>query len=215
MSAGAEDWIAPVFPADEVPYVLAALFRCGALLRKNHATEKENDLSDRLRDLLDQDPVIRARPVEIFREIPLYDRRVARKKPLGRSDIVFLASTGALKPWPYFVTEAKRLHVTFPSGWAALVPEYVTGSQGMMCFINQRYARDLNCGGMLGYVFDGRIDEARAAVAACIEMHPDKLKSAGPKRPTVSSVVAGETRIDETIHVLPREFIIYHQFIAV
>lgn len=215
MSAGAEDWVAPVFPMNEVPYLLTALFRCGALLRKAHPMEKENDLSDRLRDLLDQDSVIRARPVEIFREVPLYDRRVARKKPLGRSDIIFLASTGTLKPWPYFVTEAKRLHVTFPSGWDALVAEYVTGSQGMMCFIDERYARDLNCGSMLGYVFDGKTEKARAAVAACIEKHSDKLKRARSKESTVSSVVAGEDRIDETIHTLPRTFTIYHQFIAV
>lgn len=215
MSGGAEQWVAPLFPADEVPHILSAIYRCGAQLRKSHATEKENDLSDRLRDLLDQDLVIRRRPIELLREVPLYDRRAARKRPLGRSDIMFLASTGVLKPWPYFVTEAKRLHVTFPSGWDSLVPEYVTGSQGMMCFIDERYARDLASGGMLGFVFDGKVEQANAAVADCIARHETKLKASGEKKLVVSSVVEGEIRIGESRHALPRPFTIYHQFIAV
>ena len=62
---------------------------------------------------------------------------------------MFLFSTGSRKPWPYFVIESKRLHVSFASGWQSLVPEYVAGNQGMMCFINERYARDLESGGML------------------------------------------------------------------
>jgi hypothetical protein len=215
MSVGAEEWVAPVFPADEVPFILSGIYRCGAQLRKVHATEKENDLSDRLRDFLDQDPVIRSRPIELFREIPLYDRRTARKKPLGRSDIMFLASTGTRKPWPYFVTEAKRLHVTFPSGWDSLVPEYVTGSQGMMCFVDQRYARDLACAGMLGYVFDGNIDAACDAVGNCIALNATKLKSSGQKKLVSSALLPGDPRLRESTHEFPRAFTLYHQFLAV
>jgi hypothetical protein len=175
----------------------------------------ENDLSDRLRDLLDRDSEFRLRPVELFREVPIYDRRIARKKPLGRGDIKFLFSTGVRKPWPYFLIEAKRLHVTFPSGWGSLVPEYVSGNQGMMCFIERRYSRGLTTGGMLAYVFDGKIDEARAAVAAQIETHAAKLKCIRDQRFAVSGVVAGEDRIGETVHALPERFTIYHQFLSV
>ncbi|MGA2593432.1 MAG: hypothetical protein ABSH32_26245 [Bryobacteraceae bacterium] len=154
MRHDAAEWV-PLFPEGEVPFILAAVLRSGARLKKLHAAEHENDLSDRLRALLDRDSGLRARPIELFREVPLYDRKRMRQKQLGRSDLMFLYSTGIRKPWPSFVIEAKWLHVTFGSGFKSLVSDYVTGHQGMMCFIEERYARGLESGGMLGYVFDG------------------------------------------------------------
>src|ERR1035437_10138830 len=125
MRQNAARWV-PLFPEAEISFILAAVVRSGARLRKLHDTELENDLTDPLRGLLD-------------REVPIYDRRRARQKQLGRTDLMFLYSTGIEKPWPYFVIESKRLHVTFPSGRKSLVPDYVTGHQGMMCFIEGRY----------------------------------------------------------------------------
>jgi hypothetical protein len=49
-----------------------------------------------------------------------------------------LCPTCSITP-PYFAVEAKRLHVSLPSGWQSLVAEYVGGNQGMMCFITGRY----------------------------------------------------------------------------
>ena len=108
MRPDANQWI-PLFPEEEVPFILAAVLRSGARLKKLHGTELENDLTDRLRDQLDRDRGLRARPVELFREVPLYDRKRARQKQLGRTDLTFLYSTGVRKPWPYFVIESKRL----------------------------------------------------------------------------------------------------------
>lgn len=215
MSASAGEWIEPLFPDAELPHILCAILRCGACLRKRHATELENHLSDRLRDLLARDPDFRRRPVELFREVPIYDRRASRQKPLGRSDLTFLASTGIRNPWPYFAVEAKRLHVSFPSGWSSLVPKYVTGEQGMMCFVDRRYADGLVCGGMLGYVFDARVKVARAAIAAAIAKHADSLKCAAPGRLVNSSVIPNENRVSETTHLLPGTFTIYHLFLPV
>ena len=215
MSSGASDWD-PVFPEEEVPFILAAVLRSGARLKKRHPTELENDLNDRLRDELDRDPELRSRPTELFREVPLYDRKRARQKPLGRTDLLFLYSTGARKPWPYFVIEAKRLHVNFPSGWQSLISEYVTGHQGMMCFIDQRYSRDLRCGGMLGYVFDGQVDKARESVGSLISVNHPTLKCAGSAPWVPSLILAGERRISESRHALPRgAFVIYHLFMPV
>ena len=115
MSHYAAKWI-PLFPQEEVPFILAAILRSGSRLRKRHNTELENDLSDRVRDFLDRDTGLRSRPVEIFREVPLYDRKRSRQRQLGRTDLMFIYSTGATKPWPYFVVETKRIHVTFSSG---------------------------------------------------------------------------------------------------
>ncbi len=211
----ATEWV-PLFPAEEIPFILEAVLRCASGLRKEHATELENSVSDRLRDFLDQDSELRGRPIELFREVPLYDRQRARKKPLGRSDIMFLYSTGVRKPWPYFAIEAKRLHVTFPSRWDSCVHKYVTDRQGMMCFIEQRYGKGLASGGMLAYVFDGNLESARNSVGASIEASREKLKTAHPFKLVMSSVLPGDSRVSETTHALVHgDFIIYHLFVAV
>ena len=215
MRDDAAEWI-PLFPEEEIPFILAAILRSGAGLKKRHDTELENDLNDRLRDELDRDSGLRDRPVEIFREVPLYDRQRARRKQLGRTDLMFLYSTGVNKPWPYFGVESKRLHVSLPAGWKSLISEYVTGHQGMMCFIDQRYASGLASGGMLGYVFDGQIQKARAAVGASIAANHQQLKCSRPGPLAPSSVLAGESRISESAHALPQgAFTIYHLFLPV
>jgi hypothetical protein len=189
MRNDAAEWT-PLFPAEEIPFILAAVLRSGARLKKSHEIELENNLSDRLRDLLDQDPNFRERPVELFREIPLYDQRRARQKQLGRADLIFLYSTGARKPWPYLTIEAKRLHVKFLSGWQSLVSEYVTGHQGMMCFIEERYSTGLANGGMLGYVFDGDVERAHNSVYKLIEVNREKLKCPEPLSFKQSSILS-------------------------
>ena len=62
MSHDAAQWI-PLFPEEEVPFILAAVLRSGSRLKKLHAIEMENHLTDRRRDLPDRDPGLRARPL--------------------------------------------------------------------------------------------------------------------------------------------------------
>lgn len=215
MSHHASEWI-PLFPKEEVPFILAAVLRSGAQLKKRHSTELENDLSDRLRDFLDRDSGLRGRPVEIFREVPLYDRRRSRQKQLGRTDLMFIYSTGIAKPWPYFVVETKRIHVNFQSGWKSLISEYVTGHQGMMCFIGGRYSNGLASGGMLAFVFDGEIEKARTSVASSIEANHKHLRCKPRLRFGPSRVLQDESGISESLHSLPQgTFMIYHLFLAV
>jgi hypothetical protein len=215
MNHDAAEWV-PLFPEEEIPFILAAVLRSGARLKKVDKTELENDLSDRLRDELDRDSGLRNRPLEIYREVPLYDRQRAGQKQLGRTDVIFLFSTGINKPWPYFVIESKRLHVTFPSGRKSLISEYVTGHQGMRCFIEERYGRGLASGGMLGYVFDGRIEKARAAVGVSIATHYRQLKCSKVNLFAPSKALGGACRIYESAHSLSRGvFTIYHLFLAV
>ena len=212
----ASEWI-PLFPTGEIPFILGAVLRCSVTLRKKHDTEYENTISNRLRKLLIRDPDLRQRPIELDRETPLFDDESDEEKPIGRPDFRFFYSTGTRKPWPYFAIEAKRLHVTFPSaGWNSCVSDYVTGDQGMMCFIDQRYGRGLDCGGMLGYVYDGDLEKARTSVAASIEINCEKLKTVPPFRLVASSIIPGDSRVSETIHTLAHgNFIIYHLFVTV
>jgi len=86
----------------------------------------------------------------------------------------------------------------------------------MMCFVEQRYARDLTSGGMLGYVFDGDVEKARHSVGAEILKNRDKLKCTPPFALMASEIVPGDLRISETIHGLADgDFTIYHLFVAV
>ena len=209
------EWI-PLFPAEEISIILAAVLRCSATLRKKHAAEHENRISDRLRKLLIQDVGLRDSQIHLDREAYVYDDDADEENGISRLDFRFLYSTGTRKPWPYFAIEAKRLHVTFTSGWDSCVDKYVTDRQGMMCFIEQRYGQGLASGGMLGYVFDGDVEKARTSVAASIEANREQLKTTPPFKLVLSSVLPGDPRVSETIHALAHgDFVIYHLLVAV
>ena len=209
------EWI-PLFPTEEIPFILAALLRCSATLHKRNATERETMISKRLRKFLIQDVELRKRPIHLDPEAYVYDDDADEENAVGRLDFRFLYSTQTQHPWPYFAIEAKRLHVTFPSGWDSCVHKYVTDHQGMMCFVDQRYGQGLESGGMLGYVFDGDIEKARISIAASIEANREKLKTAPPFKLVLSSVLPGDSRVSETTHALAHgAFIIYHIFVAV
>ena len=85
-----------------------------------------------------------------------------------------------------------------------------------MCFIDQRYARGLTEGAMLGYVFDGEIEKARDSIAASIAANPKKLRCAAPFCLVPSRIETGHTSVGETSHSIPQGlFTIYHLFVAV
>jgi len=211
----AAKWI-PLFPKEKIPFILRAVLRCSATLRKKNATEHETKINNRLRKLLMRDAELRKCPIHLDPEAYVYDDDGDDENAIGRLDFRFLYSTGARHPWPYFAIEAKRLHVMFPSGWKSLVSEYVTNRQGMMCFIEQRYSKGLDSGGMLGYVFDGNREAARTSVSELIEENRKELKAVSPFKLVGSSELSGESRVFETIHALAnRDFIIYHLFVAV
>ena len=216
MSQDAEAWV-PLFPEGEVPFILALVLRCSGSLRKKHDREREDKVSNRLRWLIQRNAAFRQSGMVVDREVPVFDDDSDSEEPIGRIDFRFLSAQRQTDVEWHFVIEAKRLHVTFKkAGWQSLVSEYVTGHQGMMCFIDRRYARDLTEGAMLGYVFDGKIEKARDSVADSIAANPDKLKCAAPFRLVPSSVVTGLSDIGETSHALPQGlFTIYHLFVAV
>lgn len=207
----------PLFPEEEIPFILQAVLRCGRQLRKKDPREREDHLSNRLYLHLRRDPDLRKRPVRPFREVSVYDSSEQDdslgENPSGRPDIVFLYPSISGE-WPYFAIECKRLHVTFLSGLRALINEYVTGHQGMMCFIEQRYSRGLAHGAMLGYVFDGKADVARESVAQSIRQHHDKLQAhhQGEMQPSALSI----PEIHETHHRIGgRLFVLHHLFVSV
>lgn len=201
----------PLFPDEAIPFLLDRVLEFAALLRKTHETEREDALSDRLFKLLRKDKMLRAAPFFPVREHRIFDDE-AKEGQSGRIDINFISLPG---DDTYFAIEAKRLHVSFPSGWQSLVGEYVTGEQGMMCFIAGRYSRFQQAAAMLGYVFDGKVSKARTGIAASIRNNAAMLKLAAPHQLQRSPVLSGD-RVDQTHHHLgSRPFTIYHLLISV
>jgi hypothetical protein len=210
-----------LFPEDAIPVILRVVQRCASGLKKRAACESENSLSDRLYRRIRRDQEYRVRvPAELKREGAVYrddgpaeeDHEPAKPGPIGRVDFVFThgGGTGLEKPYPEFVIEAKRLHVTFPKGgWHSLVPQYVTGDQGMMCFVSGRYSSTQRAAAMLGYVFDDDAPKAMAAIATAIEKDREKLRLKKGTRCVKTSLPALQAQ--ETLHALAgREFRLFH-----
>ncbi len=112
----------------------------------------------------------------------------------------------------YFSFECKRLRVHFPSGFGTLAGKYVT--KGMFRYFNRQYARDLDKGGMLGYVMDGNISEAINDVKAAIEKRRLDLYMKENGTLKDSSCITSK-QVKETLHKYGQSenFIIYHIFL--
>jgi hypothetical protein len=200
-----------LFPEEEVPHILTAVLRCVAQLKKTQSNEHENHLNRKLHHALVRDADLRDRALHIDREAVVDDD----KDTEGRLDLRFLYSTGRNHPWPYFALEAKRMHVTFGDQWKSLASEYVSGHQGMMCFVTGRYSPGLRSGCMLAYVFDGDHTKARAGVSDAVARSGVQLRMKPPFVLAASAVLA-DRPIWETRHALDnRMFVLFHLFCPV
>lgn len=122
-----------------------------------------------------RDPIIRDSPVVvcigsqwgILPEDPQAD-----PKPIGYLDICLLFVTGADKL--YLAMECKRLNVVRANNRRATrAYEYV--EDGMMRFVRGQYSSGLPLGAMVGYVMDGDVETAYAAVRRQIKRHAQHL----------------------------------------
>lgn len=207
-----------LFPDDSIPVILRIVQRCAVNLKKRAPCESENSLSDRLYHRILRDREYRLVPAQLMRETSVYrddgpveeDLEPQKPGPIGRVDFVFLNGTGLKTPYPEFVIEAKRLHVTFPrAGWRSLVKEYTTGKQGMMCFVSGRYAPSQRAGAMLGYVFDGDLATAAAAISASVE--EDRIKLCLKAASRYQATTLPDIQAHETLHALDeRELRLFH-----
>src|SRR5438270_13754191 len=94
-----EQWRKP-FPETEIPYILAAVLRCSASIKKKEPCEHENRLTIRLAKLLRRDSVLLVRPIHLDWEA--WEIQSEEVEQLGRLDLRYLYSTGISHPWPCF-----------------------------------------------------------------------------------------------------------------
>lgn len=202
-----------LFPQKHISSILLSVLEAGGSLKK----ESENDMEDWLTRRLCR----RLKQITSFRDGPLYialkseivspDIEADSHAAAGEIDILVSCGMGAEV---YFAIEAKRLRFRSSKG------EIISGSsqyidQGMMRFVSGQYAPCMRASAMLGYVFDGKIDEARVGIDTAVQNKAVTLKLKPPKKLTQSAILSNSS-IDETQHDLGRRsFTIYHIFLAV
>lgn len=132
---------------------------------------------------------------------------------LGRLDIAFRP----LIPREdiYFCLECKRLNVVNKGQTRAYAAEYVL--RGMIRFVTGQYSRAVRHGGMLGYVLDGRVDDAIANVSVNVQAQCGPLCMDQPGTMHPSSILTEEISARETVHRRSHEsveFRIHHLFMG-
>ncbi|MCX6873908.1 MAG: hypothetical protein NTW21_08875 [Verrucomicrobia bacterium] len=203
---GASQGIWPaLFPEDDIPRVLQdVLDACKDLKRPGKSEQRpEEAITKQVYEKLRQMPDYRRGPLEPHFESWLPDLD-------SRADIRFSCGKGIDT---YFLVEAKRLFVTFPEGTRnSLVKAYV--NQGMMRFIEGRYAPFQEASAMLGYVHDESIATAREALAKEIAIQAESLRLQFGLRPSMLRV---SPPVEETCHALnpPRSFTLYHLWVGI
>ncbi len=171
----------------------------------------ENPITIRFCTHLRSHRTARNLPVNIDTECSEIDARQGRLA--GRIDIR-LTRHGDYEDI-YFAIECKRLNVVSANGKrSSLAREYV--DKGMMRFIEGKYAKGLDKGGMLGYVMDGKVTDAVNAVDIKVREFRKELRMHRANGLLSSSVRPSEKGVKETHHkVQANPFVIHHIFMAV
>lgn len=158
------------FDGNYLTEILKATARAWARMRPPQRSEIEDRITFRLVGLLINDPEFAEIPYEVT---PQWWIVGLNGELLGRLDIRF---KHRLSRRDYFGFEAKRLHVKYPSGKTSKEYSTYTGDAGMMAFVEGQYSKMLPAGGMLGYVMDGKSNEAWNGIGKQIESQRSALK---------------------------------------
>jgi hypothetical protein len=195
------------FEEDYLAEVLEATVRAWSRMRQPRRNEIEDRITFRLAAMLAHDPEFAEMPYEA---IPQFWLLGPEGELLGRLDLRFKHRHSQRD---YLAFEAKRLHVTYPGGRFSEEYRTYAGKDGMMAFVEGQYSKKFPAGGMLGYVMDGKSDDAWAGLGRQIESQRTALKLSATctfAKSTLSRVLAkamdgshlGETEHDLETHHL-------------
>ena len=197
------------FPDHLVPRILDLVMETWEAFEKPAPTDHEVPITRRLRRALKQAKDYKRLPVRIERESAEDDPTTGEE--LGRIDLKFLPAMSALEE-VYFAFECKRLNILENGKRRTLAPEYVI--EGMMRFVIGRYASIMQHGGMIGYVFDGRCNDAIRLVKNNIRKRCDELQLDIDSLLVQSRLRPNNLMIRETAHRLSRSFLLHHVFLS-
>jgi hypothetical protein len=162
------------FDGDYLAEILEATAHAWARMKPPKRTEIEDRITRRLVGQLVNAPEFAEIPYDVITQWEIVG---LNGELLGRLDIRLKHRRSRRD---YFGFEAKRLHVKYPSGKTSKEYSTYTGEAGMMAFIEGQYSKMLPACGMLGYVMDGKSDDAWSGIGKQIESQRIALKlSAG------------------------------------
>lgn len=196
-----------LFPGDLIPQILDLVIGAWARFEKPESTALEVAITRRFRALLRQERSLRRLTFRIERESP--EDTPDSGEEMGRIDLRF---SHGYREEVYFAFECKRLNVMKGNRRSSLAPEYV--KEGLMRFVEGRYARDLDTGGMIGYVMDGDVPAAVKSVRKAVANRRETLRVVGSGLADCS-FRPGHAQIQETEHEIGREFRVLHVFLPI
>ncbi len=190
------------FDDDYLREIVQSVVTAWRLMKTAKPKEIEDRITFRLAGRLLNDPQFANLPFDVVPQFWLLD---LDGKRLGRLDLRFRHRRSQRD---YFAFEAKRLHVTYPSGKFRTEYGAYTGREGMACFIGGKYSARLPVAGMLGYVMDSDTSRAWRGVGAKIQQRRVSLVVAKDSQLMASTIVdvmenaKPGTCIGETTHDL-------------
>lgn len=211
---GTPNFWSRAFPSEIIPQIVELVEDSWQTFDQPKKKDIETRISRRFRcHLVLRKNALRTLPVRILREDPEDDFEAGTEK--GRVDIRFV-HVSSCREDVYFAFECKRLNV--PSGKMnkpkALSADYV--KKGMMRFVKGQYAAVMRHGGMIGFVMNGDVGHAIAAVKRNVLREGKSLKMRPKQTLCGSMLVPGRPHVQETFHKLgSRSFRIQHVFLRV
>ncbi|MCE2697998.1 MAG: hypothetical protein PX483_21735 [Nostocales cyanobacterium LE14-WE4] len=199
------------FPDYLIPDILDLVLSAWQVFSKPKIDDHEVPITKRFRATLRQQKDLVRLPVMIDREIPEDDLESGTEK--GRIDLRFI-SIERCREDVYFSFECKRLNVISTDGKRKSLAGDYTGKDGMMRYVTSKYASELICGGMIGYIMNGDSKTAIKAVDSQVNKLCKELRISPPSGLCQSSLIPNHPQIKETTHILPRQFVIHHVFLS-
>lgn len=197
------------FPEALIPEILRMILSAWQGFEKPLPNAHEVPTTRRFRVALIQEKGLRRLPVRIEREVPEDDLETSEER--GRIDLK-LSAAGSAREDVYLSFECKRLNVKTDGRLRPLARAYTI--DGMMRFVEARYASGQSHAGMIGYVMDGRVEHASRRVEAAIVRDREVLRLSSEGL-VPSLMLAGEEVIRETRHRLDAgSLALHHVFLA-
>ena len=141
-----------------------------------------------------------------------YRERIIDPNSDVESGEVNISVRAGVDPEVFFCFECKRLNVVYEvTRLPRRKTEDYVGSEGMGRFIVGKYDGGSDEAGMIGYVMDGDVEGARAALEASVCQAGRTLRLLAPKRLHPVSILPQDRRVWQTVHRVRRKrFTIYH-----
>ena len=200
-----------LFPQDFNKEVMHHVLETWQSFSRKQQARLENRITALFRDALIDAYLKAGRNWFVTLEDPITDPDFGTE--LGRNDLRFYPPDH-FGQTIFFTLECKRLRVRTQSGFKHLADEYA--EKGLQRFVeDNHYSAGLPCGGMLGYVMDGRLDEACESVKSEIDKRKQDLKMKRKKPVSPSSVLPHHQHSMDTIHFrTDGEIIIHHLLVS-